>query len=148
MIPVIFILDNEKEDNYRQLNKISCVNTQKISPYSEEKEILFFPFSSFVIESIEKVNIDYIELKEIYQIKIKYLGHIFLKESLNYKAIKRTSENEIENFGQLLSETKSLNMNFYPIKEIQIELNKKENEKNSQNELEIKIKKLSMKLYY
>ena len=143
MIPVIFILDNGKEDNYRYLNKISYVNTQKISKFSSEKEILFFPFSSFVIESIEIVNIDYSELKEIYQIKIKYLGHIFLKESLNYKAIKRTSENKIENFGQLLSEAKSLNMNFYPIKEIQIELNKKENEKNTQNELEIKIKELN-----
>ena len=95
MIKVIFILDNEKEENYRYLNKISYVNTQKISPFSAEKEILFFPFSSFVIESIVQVNVDYRVLKEIYQIKIKYLGHIFLKESLNYKAINRSSENKL-----------------------------------------------------
>ena len=65
---VLFIL--EKNDNIKS-NIMTHCSMEKLSFYSEEKEVLFFPFSSFEIKDIKETEINN---EKIYQIKLLYLG--------------------------------------------------------------------------
>ena len=70
---VLYIL--EKDDNM-DYSLSTQSDIEKISFYPNEKEVLFFPFSSFEIKNIEE-NI--INGEKIYVIRLLYLGK-YLKE--------------------------------------------------------------------
>lgn len=70
---IISIFFELEKDNNIDLNNISFSNTTKISAFPNEKEVLFFPFSSFEIKSIKKKNLDNENI--YYKIKLKYLGY-------------------------------------------------------------------------
>ena len=73
---VLFILEKNEDIDY---SLSTHADIEKISFYPLEKEVLFFPFSSFEIKEIKQKNIN----KEImYEIKILYLGK-YLKEFIN-----------------------------------------------------------------
>ena len=74
---VLYII--EKDDKIDYSLSTHC-DIEKISKYPEEKEVLFFPFSSFEIEGInEKMDNNN---EKIYEIKLLYLGK-YLKEIEN-----------------------------------------------------------------
>ena len=70
---VMFIL--EKDDNLGY-NLTTHGDIEKISFYPKEKEVLFFPFSSFEIKDLNMINIG---KEKRYEIKLFYLGK-YLKE--------------------------------------------------------------------
>ena len=75
---VLFILDKDENIDY---NLGTHADIEKISYFPNEREVLFFPFSSFEIKEIkeEKINNE-----NIYFIKLLYLGK-YLKELENDK---------------------------------------------------------------
>ena len=76
LVKVLFILEKNEDIDY---SLSTHADIEKISFYPLEKEVLFFPFSSFEIKEIKQKNIN----KEImYEIKILYLGK-YLKEFIN-----------------------------------------------------------------
>ena len=72
---------SEKNDNIDY--SLSTHSDIEELSYYEEKEVLFFPFSSFEIKEINEINY---ENGKIYQIKLLYLGK-YLKEFKNDKTI-------------------------------------------------------------
>jgi len=77
---VLFII--EKDDNIGY-NLSTHGDIEKISFFPSEKEVLFFPFSSFEIKEIKEINIG---KEKGYEIKLLYLGK-YLKEIENNKNI-------------------------------------------------------------
>ena len=65
LFPILFIL--KKKDNFEQ-SLSTYINLENITYYKKEKEILFLPFSSFEIISIEDKE------HKIYEIELSYLG--------------------------------------------------------------------------
>ena len=78
---VLFIL--EKDNNSEEYNLSTHGDIEKISYYPKEKEVLFFPFSSFEIKDLKLKNIGN---EDIYEIKLLYLGK-YLKDIENDKNI-------------------------------------------------------------
>ena len=74
MCKVLFILDKDENIDY---NLGTHADIEKISYYPNEREVLFFPFSSFEIKEIkeEKINNE-----NIYFIKLLYLGKYLMKK--------------------------------------------------------------------
>ena len=70
---VLYVLENDNNIGY---NSSTHGDIEKISFYPNEKEVLFFPFSSFEIKS---VNQFYKNNELIYEIRLIYLGK-YLKE--------------------------------------------------------------------
>ena len=70
---VLFIL--EKEDNI-DFSLSTHADIEKISYFPIEREVLFFPFSSFEIQGIKEIKMND---EEIYEIKLLYLGK-YIKE--------------------------------------------------------------------
>ena len=66
MEKVLYILEKDENIGY---NLATHGDLEKISFFSSEKEVLFFPFSSFEIQSL-----NYINNNNIYEIKLIYLG--------------------------------------------------------------------------
>jgi len=64
---VLFILKKDIDIDY---SSSTHVDVGKLSFYEEEDEVLFFPYSSFKIERIEKEN-------DVYKIQLKYLAKYF-----------------------------------------------------------------------
>ena len=75
---VLFVL--EKDDNIG-FNLSTHGDIEKISFFPDEREVLFFPFSSFEIKDIKDINIGN---EKGYEIKLLYLGK-YLKEIKNNK---------------------------------------------------------------
>ena len=73
---VLFILEKDENIGY---NLSTHGDIEKISFYPDEKEVLFFPFSSFEIKNIKEVKI---KNEKIYEIKLLYLGK-YLKDIEN-----------------------------------------------------------------
>ena len=69
---VLFIVDKDKDLDY---SLATHADIENISYYQYEKEVLFFPFSSFEIKDIKEVN----QNKYEYEIKLLYLGK-YVKE--------------------------------------------------------------------
>ena len=70
---VLYIIE---KDNKLDYSLYTHSDMEKISFFPDEKEVLFFPFSSFEIKDIqEKIDND----EKIYEIKLSYLGK-YLKE--------------------------------------------------------------------
>ena len=65
---VLFILMNDSNEDY---NLSTHADIEKISYYPKEKEVLFFPFSSFEIKDIKEINN---EKEKSYEIHLLYLG--------------------------------------------------------------------------
>ena len=78
------------KDNKEGYNLSTHGDIEKISYYPNEKEVLFFPFSSFEIKDIQNINI---ENEKGYEIILLYLGK-YLKDIENDKNI-TINENEI-----------------------------------------------------
>ena len=70
---VLYILENDNNLGY---NLSTHGDIEKISFYPDEKEVLFFPFSSFEIKSLEQIEKNN---EIIYEIKLVYLGK-YLKD--------------------------------------------------------------------
>ena len=78
LVKVLFILEKNEDIDY---SLSTHADIEKISYYPNEKEVLFFPFSSFEIQEVQQKNIN----NEImYEIKILYLGK-YLKQFINNK---------------------------------------------------------------
>ena len=60
----------EKDDSLERYYSSIPIDMEKFSYFPEEKEVLFFPFTSFGIESINVINYNN---KKIYLIKLSYL---------------------------------------------------------------------------
>ena len=77
---VLFKLINDNNEGY---NLSTHGDIEKISFFPDEREVLFFPFSSFEIKDIKEV---YNGNENIYEIKLLYLGK-YLKDIENDKNI-------------------------------------------------------------
>ena len=84
---VLFTL--EKDDNVG-FNLSTHCDLENISYYQSEKEVLFFPFSSFEIKEIKEIDLGY---EKIYEMRLLYLGK-YLKDIENDKNI-TINENSI-----------------------------------------------------
>ena len=71
---VLFILEKFEIEGYNLCTHIS---------YYHEREVLFFPYSSFEIKDIKQINIDN---EKVYEIRLLYLGN-FLRDLENDKNI-------------------------------------------------------------
>ena len=77
---VLYIIDKDENINY---NLSTHSNIENISFFPNDKEVLFFPFSSFEVKEINEIN----KSNEIiYEIKLSYLGK-YLEEIKNDKNI-------------------------------------------------------------
>jgi len=85
-IPVLFILKNKNQN----LNEYTYVNTQNISIFSMEKEILFLPFSNFEIIKISEIKNNN---QTIIQIDLNYIGFKD-KSSIIKKFLKESEESK------------------------------------------------------
>ena len=84
---VLYIIEKDDRLGYSLLTH---GDIEKISYFANEKEVLFFPFSSFEIKEIKEINIGE---EKGYEIKILYLGK-YRKEIENNENIKN-KENKI-----------------------------------------------------
>ena len=73
--PKVFF-ELEKDDNI-DYSLSTHSDIENISFLPQEREVLFFPFSSFEIKSIESIIIDFYN---VYKINLKYLGEYVVKE--------------------------------------------------------------------
>ena len=132
---VLYIL--EKDDNI-DYNLSTHSDIENISIFEEEKEVLFFPFSSFEIKEIKEKLIDN---KMIYEIKILYLGK-YLKEIKKDKNIVEIAnkipdsefKKQILDLGLILPENiKNTQQLFYEFKKYEQDINNINNDSNNQN---------------
>ena len=77
---VLFILEKKENEGY---NLCTHGDTEKISYFPREKEVLFFPFSSVERKDVKKKNMDN---ENIYEINLLYLDK-YLKVIENDKNI-------------------------------------------------------------
>ena len=75
---VLFILD---KDDYIDYSLSTHSDTEEFSFFKQEKEVLFFPFSSFEVKEIKKCSFNN---EDLYEIKLLYLGK-YLKELIDDK---------------------------------------------------------------
>ena len=100
---VLFIL--EKDDNIGY-NLSTHGDIEKISYFPNEREVLFFPFSSFEIKDIKYVN-------NRYEIKLLYLGKYLkdIKNNINENRLPDSKfKKQLTEFG-LIPENKIININ-------------------------------------
>ena len=107
---VIFVLKNDDNSGF---NLATHADIENISIFASEKEVLFFPFSSFGIENIKKTNIG---KEQGYKINLIYLGKYF-KDILNDENL-ISKENkipdsefkkQIDDFGLITDNIKNIN---------------------------------------
>jgi hypothetical protein len=91
--------DDSKDDNINY-SLSTHADIEKISFFPREKEVLFFPFSCFAIQNVEKDN------SGVYKIGLLYLGK-YLKtiESIDISFLKESTEDDKDgtNLGKELS---------------------------------------------
>ena len=132
---VLFIL--EQTDNEIKYNLSTHGDIEDISFYPKEREVLFFPFSSFEIKNIEEKIINN---EKIYEIKLCYLGK-YLKDieedeniTLNNDKIPDSEfKKHLINFG-LIKEDKIEEIN---IKELYDTFKEYENQINNVDEIDL-----------
>ena len=138
---VLYIL--EKNDNFDE-NLVSCSDMDKLSIYPNEGEVLFFPFSSFIIKNLTENSFNG---KKIYVINLEYLG-----SNIN-KTDDRNDKNKESIDCLKVDENKNKNKNLEKIDQIE-ELKKQLNEERNKNKklmyenqnLKEKIKQLSLEI--
>ena len=102
---VLFILEKDNNIGY---NLSTHGDLEKISFFPNEREVLFFPFSSFEIKGITEKNI---QNETIYEIKLLYLGK-YLKDIVKDKNLINNEitipdsefKKQIEDFGLIKKE--------------------------------------------
>ena len=99
LVPVLFIIEslNNKED----IKYLSNCYVKKISEFKHEKEVLFFPYSSFIVEDIKDGKIKDTEKNNeipIKQINLSYLG--------KYKQTILNGIKDIKNIKEFINEKK------------------------------------------
>ena len=136
LVPVLLIIEslNNKED----IKYLSNCYMKKISEFSFEKEVLFFPYSSFIVEDIidgkiidtEKNNV--IPIKKI---KLSYLG--------KYKQTILNGIKNIKNIKEFINEEKKTNkfVKEYINNKIDIENIQNNKKFNMENIIENNVKK-------
>ena len=83
---VLYVLDKDDNIDY---SLATHSDIEKISYYPKEREVLFYPFSSFEIKDINEINLNG---ENIYEIKLLYLGK-YLKEIENNQNILENQNN-------------------------------------------------------
>ena len=78
---VLYILENDNELGY---NLATHADIEEISFYQNEKEVLFFPFSSFEIKSLKQI---FIGGEIIYEMRLLYLGKYLRNIENDYNII-------------------------------------------------------------
>ena len=139
---VLYIL--EKNDNLDD-NLVSCSDMEKLSFYPNEEEVLFFPFSSFIIKDIKETSFND---KKLYIINLKYLGSDINKtDNKNDKNDK--NKESIDCFKIDENENKNLE-NISQIEELKKQLNDEKNKNQKllyeNQSLKEKIKQLSLEI--
>jgi len=133
---VLFIL--EKDDNLGY-NLSTHGDIEKISFFPNEREVLFFPFSSFEIKNIKEINIG---KEKVYEINLLYLGK-YLKDIendnnlINNDILIPNSEfkKQIEEFGLIKTENNQSIKNIYnKFREYENEI--KNNNRNNNNNIQ------------
>ena len=139
MIPIFFVLE---EDDNIDFNNISFSDCTKISPFPTEGEYVFFPFSSFVIRNIEKVNLDNENI--YYEIILNYLGcNNSFKELLFNTYFSSNDLNKDLNNKKVIDDQNELKKKIEELNNEILDLNNKlKQEKNLNNKLTEKIKNL------
>ena len=89
---ILFILE---KDNNMDYSLATHADIENISIYPKEKEVLFFPFSSFEIKGIKKIEIN---KKLGYEIQLLYLSKYLEKLKNNKKNIKIPQRIQKANF--------------------------------------------------
>ena len=102
---VLFIL--EKNDNL-EYNLMTHCDSEKISMYPGEKEVLFFPFSSFEIKDIKEINKGN---EKIYEINLLYLGNYLKNDNESNKIPESEFKIELIKSDLLKSEFNEINEN-------------------------------------
>ena len=102
------VLFEVEKDNNIDYTLSTHADIEKISYLPDEKEVLFFPFSSFEIQDMQEINNNN---EKIYLIKLLYLGKYFqaLKNDINLNKKEETItdskfKNEIIKFGLINKE--------------------------------------------
>ena len=72
-----------QKDNDIGYNLSTHADIEKISIYPKEREVLFFPFSSFEIQDVKEVNMNN---EQVYEIELLYLGK-YLKDLVDDKSL-------------------------------------------------------------
>ena len=88
---VLFILEKEENMDY---SLSTHADIERLSFFPEEREVLFFPFSSFEIKDIKEVNFNN---EKIYEISLLYLGKYirkFKEENKNSNNISNLANSE------------------------------------------------------
>ena len=121
---VLFILEKNEIEGY---NLCTHAVIEKIISYYHEREVLFFPYSSFEIKDIKQIKIDD---EEVYEIRLLYLGK-YLKDIENDKNLiineKKIPDNDKKETIQKIN-TKILYNKF---KQYEKDINNKQNSENN-----------------
>ena len=152
---VLFVL--EKEDNLSYGSSTYC-DIEKISYFSDQKEVLFFPFSPFEVRNIKKV---YLNREDIYEIKLLYLDRYldfiendknlimegedlpdseFKRQICDYGLINKDKNENIKKNQLYIAYKKyeeEIKLKNYDLKETEVVENNEENEKESLKTKEI-----------
>ena len=122
---VLFILD---KDDYIDYSLSTHSDIEEFSFFNKEKEVLFFPFSSFEVKEIKKCSFNN---EDLYEIKLLYLGkylkelidnNLFIQKNANIpnsefkKQILQAgliSQDDIQNANQLLKSYKIFKNSIY-----------------------------------
>ena len=123
---VLFILEKDENIDYSLSTHID------LEKLTNEKEVLFLPFSSFEINNINEINVNN---EKIYEIKLLYLGKYikeFQKDKMNEKIIPETEfKQEIIKYGLITSDILNKNNNNKELikryEEYNLDKNKSEN---------------------
>ena len=102
---VLFIL--EKNDNL-EYNLMTHCDSEKISMYPGEKEVLFFPFSSFEIKDIKE---KFFNIEKIYEINLLYLGNYLKNDNESNKIPESEFKMELIKSDLLKNEFNEVNEN-------------------------------------
>ena len=125
LLQVLFILEKDESMDF---SLSTHADVENMSYFSDEREVLFFPFSSFEIKEITQTEING---EDAYEIHLKYLGKYlkefenkpikipdseFKKELINFGLVEK-EEVDNKNEGQLLNEFIEFKNNMDNIKE-------------------------------
>ena len=132
LFQVLFILEKDESMDH---SLSTHADIENLSYFSNEREVLFFPFSSFEIKDIKMIEIND---EDAYEIKLKYLGKYiklfenapikipdseFKKELIKFGLVEK-EEVENKNEGQLLKDFIDFKNNMNNVKEENNEENK------------------------
>ena len=143
LLKILFIL--EKDDNIGY-NLSTHGDIERLSFFPTEREVLFFPFSSFEIKNLKEIQKG---KEKIYEIRLLYLGK-YIKEIIRDKNLTNT-EKEIPNteFKKQMEEFGLIKKNIIEkinTRKIYKEYKKYENEIKNNNNIEVSVIKAEINI--